>query len=86
MSPYLSATLGVIAGIGYFQAGESAIPKDSNCAYLAAPATDVLAGAAGFVLVARGIERDDPTAAFIGSSIATIHAAQYLHHKVKKNG
>ena len=81
MSAYLAAALGVASGIGYFQSGESAIPKDSNCSYLAAPVTDALALAAGALLLARGIADDEPAIAFIGTSIATIHAAQYLHHK-----
>jgi|TARA_R110000851_G_scaffold69937_6_gene156310 hypothetical protein len=81
VSAYLAAALGVASGIGYFQAGESAIPKDSNCSYLAAPVTDALALAAGALLLARGIADDEPAIAFIGTSIATIHAAQYLHHK-----
>ena len=81
MSAYLAAALGVASGIGYFQAGESAIPKDSNCSYLAAPVTDALALAAGALLLARGIADDEPAIAFIGTSIATIHAAQYLQHK-----
>lgn len=83
MSPYLAATLGAIAGVGYFQAGESHIPKGSNCSYLAAPITDGLAWAAGFVLVAQGVRTNEPTPAFIGAAIAAVHAAQYLTHKAK---
>lgn len=81
MSPYLAAALGVASGIGYFKAGESAIPKDANCSYLAAPVTDALALAAGALLLVKGITDDEPSIAFVGTSIATIHAAQYLHHK-----
>lgn len=81
MSPYFAAALGIAAGLGYFQAGESKIPTEANCSYLAAPITDGLALAAGALLIANGITRDDPASAFIGAAIGAVHASQYLHHK-----
>ena len=74
MSPYFAAALGIGAGLGYFQAGESKIPTEANCSYLAA----------GALLIANGITRDDPASAFIGAAIGAVHASQYLHHKGAK--
>ena len=83
MSAAIAAAIGVAAGVGYFQAGESKIPTDANCSYLAAPITDGLAVAAGAVLITNGIANKDPAAAFIGAAIGAVHVAQYLHHKAK---
>ena len=77
-----AAAAGTAAGAAYFAIGESTIPREANCTYLAAPATDVLAWAAGAALIARGVGARDPIVAFLGGAIVGIHLAQYGAHKV----
>ena len=81
----LAAAAGTAAGAIYFAIGESTIPKEANCTYLAAPLTDVLAWAAGASLMARGMKTRDPWIAFIGGSIVGIHVAQFASHKTGRN-
>lgn len=71
----------VIAGGAYFLIGESSIPKESNCAYLAPWTTDLLAWVGGAVLIYKGFEHDDSLVAFIGSTVASIHVYQFGAHK-----
>ena len=82
----LAAAAGTAAGTIYFAIGESTIPREANCTYLAAPVTDVLAWAAGASLMASGIRKRDPWIAFIGGSIVGIHVAQYASHKAGRRG
>jgi hypothetical protein len=80
LAPWAAAA-GTAAGAAYFAIGESSIPKEADCNYLASPATDVLAWAAGSALVARGINLRSPLVAFLGGAMIGIHLAQYGAHK-----
>ena len=82
----MAAAAGAAAGAVYFAIGESTIPREANCTYLAAPMTDVLAWAAGSSLMASGIKSQNPWIAFIGGSIVGIHVAQYAAHKASRRG
>ena len=72
---------GVVAGAAYFGISEAGLPKDANCSFLAPVSTDILAVAAGAVLAYKAKELEQPVLGFIGTSVLTIHAMQFLYHK-----
>ncbi len=81
-----AAAWGLVAGAVYFAIGEGAIPRATNCTYLAAPLTDLLAWGAGAWLMARGVEEGDPGLAFFGGALSGIHVSQFAAHKVGRRG
>lgn len=85
ISPATGIAAGTVIGASYFAFGESSIPKESNCAYLAPWTTDLAAWAAGVVLIKKGLDYQDAMITFIGSLIVSIHVAQFGAHKVIMN-
>ena len=81
----IGTVLGTIAGGLYFWLEESGVPTESNAQYLAPWTTDLLAWISGAVLIAQGIRHNDGIITFIGSSVASIHLAQFAAHKVIAN-
>lgn len=81
MKPIYAIIAGSLAGALYFSIGERAIPKESNCAYLAPVATDIFAWLGASILMARAVQKNDPVAAFLGSTVMSIHIAQFAAHK-----
>jgi len=82
MSPTVATILGMAAGGAYFFEGERGITADENCSYLSPWTTDALAWIGGAILVYKGHEHNDPLVSFIGSTVASIHVAQFAAHKV----
>ena len=74
-------TLSTIAGYTYYQIMEASLPTETNCSYMAAPVTDLLAFIWGFVLVAYGFQYDNAILTFMGASIVVEHVFQ-LKRKV----
>ena len=85
MKPLSKATKGVLLGLAggtaWYLIGESAIPTDANCTYLASPWTDVLVVGLGAVSLRQAYKKDEALYGFIGSSIMAIHALQFVCHK-----
>lgn len=77
--------LGTVAGGLYFWLEESSVPKESNAQYLAPWTTDLLAWVSGAVLITQGLRYRDGIITFIGSSIISVHLAQFAAHKVIQN-
>lgn len=73
--------LSTIAGYTYYQMMEASLPTESNCSYMAAPVTDLLAFLWGFVLVGYGFKYDNEILTFMGASIVVEHIFQ-LKRKV----
>lgn len=73
--------LSAIAGYMYYQMMEASLPTESNCSYMAAPVTDLLAFLWGFVLVGYGFKYDNEILTFMGASIVVEHIFQ-LKRKV----
>lgn len=73
--------LSAIAGYTYYQMMEASLPTESNCSYMAAPVTDLLAFLWGFVLVGYGFKYDNEILTFMGASIVVEHIFQ-LKRKV----
>lgn len=73
--------LSLIAGYTYYQMMEASLPTESNCSYMAAPVTDLLAFLWGFVLVGYGFKYDNEILTFMGASIVVEHIFQ-LKRKV----
>jgi hypothetical protein len=74
-------TLSIIAGYTYYQIMEASLPTESNCSYMAAPVTDLLAFIWGFALVRYGFYYDNEILTFMGASIVVEHIFQ-LKRKV----
>lgn len=85
IKPIHASIAGMAAGCAYFYIGERAVPKDSNCAYLAPWTTDLFAWIGGAALMYRGHKTGDPLISFVGSTVASIHVCQYAAHKVIEN-
>lgn len=81
----VGTVLGTVAGGLYFWLEESSIPKESNAQYLSPWTTDLLAWICGATLVTQGLRYRDGIITFIGSSIVSIHLAQFAAHKVIQN-
>ena len=82
IGPGLAAVAGTATAALYFNEGERGIPAESSCTYLAPWTTDAAAWLIGAVLLARGIQQNDPVIAFAGAAVATLHVAQFAAHKV----
>ena len=80
---YNATIMGIMGAFIYFQVGEAAIPKDSNCSYLAPVSTDISALIGGIIVQQKGVEYKDKYLQFIGSAVAFIHVQQFLKHKAK---
>lgn len=73
--------LGTVLGVGYWVTSESSVPKDANCSYLAAPATDLAAVVGGAYCAVKGTQIEEPLVAAFGTAVVIIHTLQYLKHK-----
>lgn len=85
MNPSLGIVLGSILGGGYFALQESGVPRESNCQYLAPWTTDLIAWIIGSGLIYKGYKENDWILSAVGSSLATIHVAQFAANKIIKN-
>lgn len=72
---------GGISAYTYFKIAEQNLPKNSGCSFLAPISTDILAVAAGAIIVNKGLKLDEPILTFVGTSVLGIHFFQYLHFK-----
>ena len=73
--------VGGISAYIYFKIAEQNLPKDSGCSFLAPISTDILAIAAGAIIVNKGLKLKEPILTFVGTSVLGIHFFQYLHFK-----
>jgi hypothetical protein len=68
--------ISVIFGYIFYQMMEASIPTESNCSYMAAPVTDLLAFIWGFAIVNYGFKYDNPILTLLGGSIIVEHIFQ----------
>tara|TARA_B100001996_G_C18385868_1_gene487146 strand:+ start:75 stop:314 length:240 start_codon:yes stop_codon:yes gene_type:complete len=68
--------LSIILGTIYYQIMESSIPTESNCSYMAAPVTDLLAFIWGAIVVYYGFEYDNIILTTLGSTVIVEHIYQ----------
>jgi len=76
---------GTIAGGIYFWLTERSIAKESNCQYLAPWTTDLIAWVGGAFLIYKGYQFNDGWISLVGSTVASVHVAQFAAHKVITN-
>ncbi len=75
-------TSSMVMASAYFIIGESTIDRDSNCVYLSPWTTDLMAWIFGLGVCYYGFKYSEPILVFLGSSVATLHVAQFAAHKV----
>ena len=59
MKHFYAILFSVILGYAYYEMMEASLPTETNCSYMAAPMTDLLAFLWGFVLMGYGVRYDN---------------------------
>lgn len=68
--------LSIILGTIYYQIMENSIPTESNCSYMAAPVTDLLAFIWGAIVIYYGFEYNNIILTTLGSTVIVEHIYQ----------
>jgi hypothetical protein len=80
----LAITLSIILGSVYYIMMEKSIPTESNCSYLATPATDYLAFLWGFIVIKYGIQYNNPILTALGATVVVEHIWQLNRKGIKQ--
>lgn len=76
MNHVLTIIAAFLLGSAYYVMMELSLPDESNCSYLATPMTDILAFAAGAIIIRYGIVYDNCILTAIGAAIVVEHIWQ----------
>ena len=76
MKHFYAILFSVILGYAYYEMMEASLPTETNCSYMAAPMTDLLAFLWGFVLMGYGVRYDNSMLTLLGCTIIVEHIFQ----------